>query len=987
MNRPLFSLVLVPSTLFLATGFTVAQRGTPLPPEPLSCFTEVSRTLSGDTYGGRGVGTSGLAKAADTIDAWMSGIALSRPNADAKGQGGGRQPFEVVTGVAMGKANSLTTTLGAAQTRVDPATDWVPAGFSSSRNFTGDLVFAGFGIRAKDLSYDDYAGIDVKGKVVLAMRFEPGEDDEKSPFEGKRSTRFSELRTKAIVAREAGAAALILVGPAASPDDPDKLPPLAVSGPLSDAGIPVLFITRAQADRWLSSAKQPNLAELRAGIDATTKPASRVLAGLSVSGTVDLVPTKAEVQNIVGTLPGAGALASEVVVLGAHYDHLGMGGDGSFEPQNSAIHNGADDNASGVAGILCAAAELARNPSPGDRRTLVIAAFTAEEIGLGGSAYYVQHPLVGKLADTTAMINLDMVGRVREGKLSLLGADSSPGWKTLIEAATAKAPELSVTAGGDGYGPSDHSSFYSEGVPVVHLFSGAHEQYHTSADDFSTLDLARGGEVVSLTTALVREALQSPRLPYARSVAGAPSSGDSRGYGASLGTIPDYSAMEAKTGGVKLSGVRPASAAEKAGIQKGDVIVAMAGMDVQNLYDMTYVLREHKPGETIDVVVTRGDARIALKATLASRSPEAPKVAAHVGFSVGADAATPSPAGAATPSPAGEWQPKAGKPAADLARSDEPRLADLRRLTFGGENAEAYWSPDGRKLMLQRTPPGGGCDAQYTLNLDTGEVSLVSSGKGRTTCGYYDFPKGETAIYATTVAGGEACPPKPDYSKGYTWALYDSYDIVRDDLAGNRSTLISSPGYDAEATQCMKDGRIVFTSTRDGDLELYSAKADGSSIKRLTSTPGYDGGAFFTPDCKRLIWRASRPEGTALAEYQALLAEGFVRPSALEIFVGNANGKGVKQLTKNGAANFGPYPTPDGKGVLFSSNVGANGREFDLWFVDWKGQTTRITTAPGFDGFPMFSPDGKWLVFASNRATAEGANDTDLYVARWVNAP
>jgi Tol biopolymer transport system component len=263
-------------------------------------------------------------------------------------------------------------------------------------------------------------------------------------------------------------------------------------------------------------------------------------------------------------------------------------------------------------------------------------------------------------------------------------------------------------------------------------------------------------------------------------------------------------------------------------------------------------------------------------------------------------------------------------------------------------------------------------------------VTLASSGQGRTTCGYLDYPKGGSMIYATTEAAGPSCPPAPDYSKGYVWPVYDSYEIVRDDLKGGRTPIITSPGYDAEATECFRDGRIVFTSTRNGDLDLYVANADGSGVKQLTDLPGYDGGAFFTPDCKRLVFRASRPEGTALDEYRSLLATGLVRPTQMEIYVMNADGSGVQQLTRHGVGSFAPYPTPDGKGVLYSSNRGDNPREFDIWFVDWKGNEERITTAPGFDGFPMFSPDGRWLVFASNRATEAGKRDTDLYIARWV---
>ncbi|MEZ4235377.1 MAG: hypothetical protein R3F59_04300 [Myxococcota bacterium] len=347
-------------------------------------------------------------------------------------------------------------------------------------------------------------------------------------------------------------------------------------------------------------------------------------------------------------------------------------------------------------------------------------------------------------------------------------------------------------------------------------------------------------------------------------------------------------------------------------------------------------------------------------------------------FSVGSGAA---PAG-------GDWAPTAGKAVPELIRPDEKHLADLRQLTFGGENAEGYWSPDGRKIMFQRTPSQGTCDQEYVLDMSSGDVQRISSGKGRTTCGYFAYPDGDAYIYATTEQGGEACPPPPDQSKGYVWAIYPDYDMVWQKPGGEPEPFLASPGYDAEATACMKDGRIVFTSTRDGDLDLYVVNRDGTGLERITDTPGYDGGAFFNPSCTALIWRASRPEGEALAEFKQLLSENLVRPSALEIYWMDLATKEVTQLTDNGAANFAPYPLPDDSGVVYSSNAGGSPREFDIWLASRDGQKSeRVTTAEGFDGFPMFSPDGKWLVFASNRATPEGSHDTNLFVARWVDHP
>ncbi|MCB9678978.1 MAG: PD40 domain-containing protein [Alphaproteobacteria bacterium] len=344
----------------------------------------------------------------------------------------------------------------------------------------------------------------------------------------------------------------------------------------------------------------------------------------------------------------------------------------------------------------------------------------------------------------------------------------------------------------------------------------------------------------------------------------------------------------------------------------------------------------------------------------------------------------PKPAPEPEPEPAA-WAPAAGKPVDALLKPEEKHLADLRQLTFGGENAEAYWSPDGKKLIYQKHGEKG-CDQQFELDLTTGDETRISSGNGRTTCGYYSWPDGDRFIYATTEGGGEACPADPDRSQGYVWPLYDTFDLVWQTPGGAPEPFLASPGYDAEATICFETGKIVFTSTRSGDLELWTVNPDGSDLTQMTSTPGYDGGAFFTPDCSRIVWRASRPEGDALADYQRLLGQQLVRPSKLEIHSMKADGTDVRQHTSNGAANFGPYAYPDGSRIVFASNMGENPREFDLWSVPMEGEAEpeRITTAAGFDGFPMFSPDGKWFVFASNRATAEGAHDTNLFVARWV---
>jgi len=317
----------------------------------------------------------------------------------------------------------------------------------------------------------------------------------------------------------------------------------------------------------------------------------------------------------------------------------------------------------------------------------------------------------------------------------------------------------------------------------------------------------------------------------------------------------------------------------------------------------------------------------------------------------------------------------------------EVHLSEVRQLTFQGENAEAYWAPNGRELILQATAPPYSCDQIFRLAIDRpGELELVSTGAGRTTCAYF-FPTGERILYSSTHLASEECPPTPDHSQGYVWPIYSSFEIFTADLDGsNLHPLTDNAFYDAEATLCPQDGSMVFTSTRDGDLELYRMDGDGSNVTRLTETPGYDGGAFFSPDCSKIVWRASRPaEGAALDDYKRLLTEGLVRPSKLELWVANADGSEARQITYLDAASFAPYFHPSGQRILFSTNYGdAKGREFDIWAVDLDGsRLERITHTPGFDGFPMFSPDGEWLAFSSNRNQGK-PGETDVYVARWV---
>ena len=357
--------------------------------------------------------------------------------------------------------------------------------------------------------------------------------------------------------------------------------------------------------------------------------------------------------------------------------------------------------------------------------------------------------------------------------------------------------------------------------------------------------------------------------------------------------------------------------------------------------------------------ISRGSSTVALLAVVS------------VTAAAGAARQSPAPAAPAAPTP--------------LNLQEEVHLANVTQLTHGGENAEAYFSPDGTRLIFQSTRDGVACDQIFSMKIDGTDLHRISNGTGRTTCSYF-YPDAGHILYASTHLASAECPPRPSYERGYVWPIYPSYDIFRANPDGSDPVrLTSTPGYDAEAT-IGRNGRIVFTSVRDGDMEIYSMDADGSNVRRLTNRPGPDGGAFFSPDGRQIVFRGRElAPGPELDDYLALLKDGLWKPTALEIFVMNSDGSNLRQVTHLGKANFAPYWHPDGRRIIFASNVhDPKGRDFDLYLVNLDGSNLeRITFNGTFDGFPMFSPDGQKLVFASNRHGAS-PGETNVFIADWV---
>lgn len=549
-------------------------------------FQESVSWLADDAREGRGVGTQGLTAARDWLAARFQEI-----GAEPAGEGGGWfQRFEVPSAVEV-----LPGTRVAIDGKPVERQSFEPAGFSASGELgraDAEVVAAGYGIVAPELGVDDYKGVDARGKIVVVRRFTP----KGAPFDKEEvERRQSDVRAKAFTAREHGARALIVVDaapPGAEEAAEAPLPTPAVEAEAGsaagDAGLPVVFLKRAVGASLLEGTHRASLA---VELARKTVPADNVI-GVIRAGAPD-------------RLPGG-------VVVGAHYDHLGMGGSSSLDPGKHEVHNGADDNASGTAALLEVARRLAARRGE-LRRDVYFVAFSAEEVGVIGSTAFTRHPPAGlRMEDLAGMLNMDMVGRLRDRKVEVLGGDSAAEWKALVEPICQQA-DLVCAVGGDGYGASDHSPFYAAGVPVLHFFTGNHADYHKTTDDADRIEAAGGARVAGVVAdAALAVADRPERLAY-KSVPAPGPKGDPRSAGASLGTVPDY-AGDGRPG-VLLAGVRPGSPAEKGGLQRGDLLIELAGSPIRDIHDLMFVLRRAKAGETAKAVVDRAGEKVALQVT------------------------------------------------------------------------------------------------------------------------------------------------------------------------------------------------------------------------------------------------------------------------------------------------------------------------------------------------------------------------------------
>jgi len=576
---------------------------------------EYVKRLAAPSWEGRGIGTAGIDSAARWIAARMKAAGLE-PAGDS---GGWFQPFEVTTGVVAEPPCVLEA--GGHQFALGDSLQ--PLGFSNNGTLRGRVVFAGYGITAPGYDWDDYAGLDVHDAVVLVLTQEPGEMDSTSRFDGNLNTPFADLRTKAINAREHGAIGLLAVnGPRWHAGEPPRRPARDGEGYMS-SGLLAAWISQPAADALLRGTGT-TLAQAQEKIELNKQPASFAVPD-SVKLTLNVRRSRAVTRNVAGRIPGRDP--GRTIVMGAHYDHLGYGGPSSLAPNQRAPHVGADDNASGVTAMLTAAERLAQRAKQGRKpaHTLVFTAFSAEEMGLVGSSRFADGPAdslsrVPEIETVEAMVNLDMVGRLRNERLQVMGVGSAAELPAVVRATNDAVPaaRFDVRTSEDGYGPSDHQSYYKKNVPVLMLFTGAHADYHKPSDTFEKLNEAGLARVSHFAQALVESLDARPKLAFtkAKSTASPGRIAGGGGYGAYLGTIPDYMQTE---GGVLLDGVREGSPAEKAGLRAGDVIVRFDGVRVDNIYDYTFALRTRKPGQDVRITVKRGGQDTDLVATLGRR--------------------------------------------------------------------------------------------------------------------------------------------------------------------------------------------------------------------------------------------------------------------------------------------------------------------------------------------------------------------------------
>jgi hypothetical protein len=564
------------------------------------------KALTTPAMEGRGDGTKGLTLAAHLIEKRFKSLGLKPAGTNSY-----LQPFIVITGAQLKSGNRFTVRTGDSKSELQPNQDFVPFSFSPSGSASGAVVFAGYGASADEFQYDDYSGLDVKDKIVVVLRYEPAGFAAKSGNHGL--TQHSQLITKAINARNHGARAVVLINGKLGEGEEDLLTRFgSVSGP-QDVGILFVQVKNVVAESWFQAAGK-SLAEVQNQINTSSKPGSFSFPeNLRVSLKVSIESTRATVNNVLAYLPGK---TDEYIIIGAHYDHLGRGNFDSLAPsQIGQIHPGADDNASGTAGVL----ELARllAPQKGQLpRGILFASFAGEELGLLGSAQWVKTPTL-PLDNAVAMLNMDMIGRIQNDKVYVGGVGTGSTFKTLLDQAQSKSGfKIEYSAG--GYAASDHTSFVSKRIPVLFFFSGLHSDYHKPSDTWEKINASAAAQLLDLISSVGLQLANAAERPtFVTVVEDKPLSGTGGGgYGPYFGSIPDFGQVER---GVRFSDIRPGSPAAKAGLKAGDTLVQFGAKPINNLYDFTDALRRSKVGEVVQVKVLRDGQEITASVKLEQR--------------------------------------------------------------------------------------------------------------------------------------------------------------------------------------------------------------------------------------------------------------------------------------------------------------------------------------------------------------------------------
>jgi len=569
--------------------------------------------LASEDLGGRGTGTKELDQAAEYIARQFREFGLQPAIS-----GSYFQPFPVTTNAKLGPMNEFGYEIGGAKTKVAFEADFIPFNSSSAGRLSGEVIFAGYGITAPEYNYDDYAGLDVKGKIVLILRHEPQELDEKSVFAGKVFTEHAQLFSKASNAKMHGASGVVMVNDLPNhPGESDALEKFVRAVGPNNAGVPYVHVKAEVAKGWFAQAGQ-DLEEIQKAIDQDLKPRSFAFPlSLRLHFNVDVEREIRTVRNVAAYLPGE---TDEYLVIGAHYDHLGLGEHSSMAPSLVGTpHLGADDNASGTAGLL----ELARwfGSQPKRKRGVFFLAFAGEELGLLGSSYYVNHPAL-PLEQAVAMMNMDMIGRVRDHKVYIGGTGTGSVFQELLKEPVAQSGLAVDFTEKAGYGSSDHTSFTTKQVPVLFFFSGLHGDYHRPSDTWDKIAAPEAARLVEMVGVIGEKLLSDAARPEFVRVAdpragrAVSSTGGGAGYGAYFGSIPDFTELP---NGVRFADVREGSPAAQAGLKGGDILTEFDGKPIQNLYDFTYALRSKKPGETVAVKVLRDNQPLEVKVTLGQR--------------------------------------------------------------------------------------------------------------------------------------------------------------------------------------------------------------------------------------------------------------------------------------------------------------------------------------------------------------------------------